>query len=1092
MGAGESLVLACCTLAAVAAAAIPAQAGAVVAAPAWAPLAAAGPTNLAPGEEGTIALYAQNVGGAPSTGPITLTDTLPAGILTTDTPFDPSHVAGWVCSAGAGQSTIECTEEKEEEVPPGLTPNVIDVPVEVEAGAVTGENVLTVSGGGAAAAATFEDEVTISDEPAKPGVAALTVGTYDADGTPTTLAASHPYASDVGVLVNTVRTKDKKAVVPAGDPKTIAVDLPPGFLGNPTATARCIEGLQDTECPLESQVGLAAAATGNFGNTPNPAGVHSVEAPIGYPAKFTFGIAAGAYQANLLASLRSDEDYGVTVTAPNIAQITPVYGSFASIWGTPAAPGHDPERCKVVGGQGAAGVGCGPVAKGTEEKAFVTMASDCALQAEAPPFARVFFDSWQEPGNFDEETFPIKAVSDCAPLNLGGAAFSFEPERKEAASPTAVETELTLPEGGLTKPEERAAPPLKHALITFPAGVTLNPAAGDGLETCSLKQIGFREFGPEPNRIRFDKEPNHCPDASKVGSLEVQTALLDKPLKGSLYLAAQNDNPFKSLFAVYLVIEDPAVGITIKLPGEVRADPVTGQLSTVFDDLPPAAVGTVAVALEGGDRAPLATPDTCGTFTTRTRLTPWSAPESGPDTLTESSFEVSAAPGGGPCVASEKAHRPFAPTLTAGSSSTAAGAYSPFELKITRRDGEGELKGVSLTLPPGLAAKFAGLGTCSEAEIAAAQAKSGRAELAAPSCPASSQVGTVTTAAGVGATPLHVGGKVYLAPPYKGAPLSFVAIIPAVTGPFDLGDVVNRTAVYLDPESAQPTAVTDPIPDILKGVPVALRQVKIDLDRPGFALAPTSCAAKTIKATLTGAGGDTASTADDVTKEVSVPFQVAGCENLAFKPKFSARLKGGTARNRHPALKTTLSYPPGPGYANTAFAQVALPHSEFLDQAHIDTVCTRVQFAAHTCPAGSIYGFVEASTPLLDEPLSGPIYLRSSSHQLPDVVIALKGPPSRPIEIDLDGRIDSIHGGIRTTFESIPDAPVSQVLVSLKGGDKGLMVNSRDLCSGKKGRVTVRLVGQNGRRADQFPVLGDDCGGKKGKGRHRHGNVSGP
>lgn len=1081
----EKLTLLCFALAALTTtASAPTAAAEGTPAPAWAPLAAAGPTNLPPEGKGTIAAYVQNVGGKTSEGTIRLTDQLPAGIVTTGTPFPPGGASLWSCSAGAGQGAIECTTT--EKVAPGLTAVAINIPVEVEAGAVTGQNILTVKGGEAAEPpATFKAPITISATPAKAGIAALSVGTYDADGTPTTLAASHPYASDVGVLVNTVRTPDGKAVVPAGDPRTISVDLPPGFLGNPTATQRCAEGLLDSKCPLESQVGLAGPVATNFGSSPRISGVHSAEAPIGYPAKFTFGVVGDLYQANLLASLRSDEDYGVTITAPNIAQINPVYGSFASVWGAPGSPDHDKQRCAHFDPSGV-GVECGPIAKGTQETAFVTMASDCAMEAVQPPSAKVSFDSWQDPGNFNNEVFALPAVTDCSALSMAGATFSLSPEREEAASPSAYEAEMTLPQDGLLEPEARATPPLKHTVIAFPSGVTLNPSAADNLATCSLAQIGWKgnDF-KAPNRIRFDKEPVKCPDASKVGSLEVSTALLENPLHGSLYVAAQDENPFGGLLAVYLVIEDPTVGIVIKLPGEMRIDPVTGQLTSVFDDLPPAAVGRVTLKVMGGDRAPLATPDTCGTFTTVGELTPWSAPESGPPTPTSNSFEVKSGPAGAKCVSS-KAERPFAPSLSAGTTATSAGAYSPFELTITRRDGEQELKGLQMTLPPGLTGKLAGIETCSDGQIATAEARSGRAEQVDPSCPSSSQLGTVSSAAGIGNTPIHVGGKVYLAPPYKGAPLSVVAIIPAVAGPFDLGTVVSRTAAYLNPETAQLTAVSDPIPDVLKGVPVQLRSIRVDLNRSGFMLTPTNCDKKAISVKLTGAGGDTATAADDLNVTASVPFRIGGCKNLAFKPKFSATLLGGTRRNDHPSLRTALKFPSGPGYANTASAQVALPHSEFLDQGHIRTVCTRVQFAADACPKGSIYGHAVAITPLLDESLSGPVYLRSSNHKLPDVVIALKGPPSRPVEVDVAGRVDSINGGIRNSFEMTPDAPVSKFVVTLRGGNRGLLVNSSDLCRAKrKPRMTVRLLAQNGKRGDQFPVLGNDCG-KKNHGRRTY------
>jgi hypothetical protein len=1046
----------------------------VTPAPAWMLLAAAGPTNLAPGATGKIAVYIQNVGGKASEGPITVTDALPAGILTTGTPDDTGKGGVWHCSPGAGQSTVTCTSE--EEVPPGFNPRALDIPVEVDPSATTHENTVSVEGGGAAEPpATFNAPVTISETPAKDGVAAYFAGTYEADGTPTTQAGSHPYASDVGVLVNTVLTPNGKGIVPAGDPRTIAVDLPPGFLGNPTATLRCTEGLQDSECPIESQVGLATPLITEFGSTPHPSGVHSVQAPIGYPAKFTFGVDGGLYQANLLASLRSDEDYGVTITAPNLAQINPIYGSFASIWGDPASPSHDALRCRNFGAGG--GHECGPVAKGTPERAFVTMGSDCAFQAEQPPFVKAAFDSWQEPGIFSEEEFAVPAATGCDRLSLA-AALDLQPEKHEAATPSAFEARLTLPQEGLVEPEALATPPPKRTELTFPAGVTLNASAAAGLATCSEKQIGFREFGPAPNHIRFDKEPQHCPDASKVGTVEVQTELLDNPLKGSLFLASENENPFGSLLAVYLVIEDPSVGITIKLPGKMHADPQTGQLTTVFDDLPQAAVGKVRVNIKGGDRSPLATPDTCGQFATDGLLTPWSAPESGPPTPASSSFEVTSGPNGSAC-ANGPSDRPFDLGLSAGSSSTQAGAFSPFSLRLTRPDGNQEIESLEIHTPAGFIASLKGVPECTDAEIAAAKTSTGKAEQANPACPTASQVGTTLAGAGVGPTPFYAPGKLYLAGPYKGAPLSVVAITPAVAGPFDLGNVVIRSALRIDPETARITAQSDSIPRLLKGIPTAIRDVRINLDRRDWALNPTSCEASAVKVTARGASGAVA--------DLSSRFQVGGCENLAFKPKFSAKLKGGTDRGDLPAFSTTITYPQGQGYANTRFVQVTLPRSEFLEQSHIRTVCTRVQFAegggnGEHCPPGSIYGHVEATTPLLDQPLSGNAYLRSSDHTLPDIVLALKGPPSLPIAVNAAGRVDSIHGSIRTTFEAIPDAPISKVVLSMQGGKKGLLTNSKNLCTAKrKPRMTVRMIAQNNAGADRFPVLQNGCGKKKAR-----------
>jgi hypothetical protein len=476
--------------------------------------------------------------------------------------------------------------------------------------------------------------------------------------------------------------------------------------------------------------------------------------------------------------------------------------------------------------------------------------------------------------------------------------------------------------------------------------------------------------------------------------------------------------------------------------------------------------------LKGGSRAPLRTPAHCGSFAATAVLTPWSGNE--PVTV-QSSFELTQGPGGS-CVHSD-AERPFAPKLAAGSAGPIAGAFSPFSLRLTREDGMKEITGLSVSPPAGLLASLRGIAYCPEATLAAISGNegTGAAQIASPSCPAQSQVGTVTAGAGAGASPFYTDkGRAYLAGPFKGAPLSLAVVAPAVAGPFDLGNVVVRNALRIDPESAKITAVSDPIPTIVHGIPLDVRDLRVNLDRPGFTLNPTSCDPTSVDGTASGTEGATADLSDH--------FQVGECKALAFKPKLTLRLKGGTRRSDSPSLRATLVMPKKRG-ANIARAAVTLPHSEFLDQSHIRMICTRVQFAAgggggEQCPKGSVYGHARAFSPLLDKPLEGPVYLRSSDNPLPDLVASLGG----QIHIDLVGRIDSVNGGIRNTFDLVPDAPVSKFVLTMQGGKKSLLENSTDLCR-RAHRATALFDGQNGKVHDLRPVVKVDCG-NRGRGRH--------
>ncbi len=659
--------------------------------------------------------------------------------------------------------------------------------------------------------------------------------------------------------------------------------------------------------------------------------------------------------------------------------------------------------------------------------------------------------------------------------NASGSALAFSANAPSAPVPPALLPDATvLPQANISAsamPLATAA--VKDTEVALPAGMTLNPAAANGLDACSEAQIGYL---PAVAGVRFSAAPQSCPDAAKVGTLEVSTPLVDHKLDGAVYVAKPYQNPFGSLLAIYLAIEDPKTGTFAKLAGKVLPDPKSGQLITTVTENPQLPLEDVTLHFFGGSRGTLKTPLACGTYTTTSTLVPWSAPE-GADAHPSDSFQTSvAATGSGTCPTSEAAALKN-PAFSAGTLAPQAGAYSPFLLQLNRPDGSQQLTGLDMTLPKGLTAKLAGIPYCSEAQIAAAKSREapnqGALERDNPSCPLASEVGSVTVGAGAGINPIYVNGRAYLAGPYKGAPLSVVIITPAVAGPFDLGAVVVRSALYLNSETAEVRAVSDPLPTILQGIPLDLRSVSLRLDRPSFVLNPTNCNPAAISGTASTLPGQSAA--------LSSRFQVAGCSALKFKPKLALSLKGGTRRTKHPALKAVLTYPKG-SYANIAYARVNLPHSEFLDQTRIKTICTRVQFAAEACPKGSIYGFARAFTPLLDKPLEGPVYLRSSNHKLPDVVAALHG----QVDFDLVGRVDTgPNDGIRNTFDVVPDAPVSKFVLEMQGGKKGLFINSENICA-KPQHAIVDYRAQNGKVLNIKPLIANSCKGKKKKGKKNH------
>lgn len=698
-------------------------------------------------------------------------------------------------------------------------------------------------------------------------------------------------------------------------------------------------------------------------------------------------------------------------------------------------------------------------------------------------------DSWLEPNpSFPNGSTPVEAKVEDSTGKLiqqeGCDIVPFEPSLEvspgttqvDSPSPATVVTKLPFDpakEGG----EKLSQSHLRSAKVTLPAGMGLNPSGSNGLVACTDAQFkkGVRVYD------------NACPAASVVGTAAIKSPPLAKPLTGNIYVGEQkSSNPASGEeFRILVEAKEPNEGVAVRLVGNTAANPVTGQLTTTFDEqevgplagklprgLPQAPFESVVLHFDGS-KAVLTSPPTCSTAETTGQMEPWARP--GTQVPVSSKFTLSSDPGGGTCPTTLAA-RKFAPSYTAKTNSSKAGKYSPFVVHIGRSDGQQELKLVNVTLPKGLTGNLSGIPYCSAASITAAASTSGRTEQVKPSCSNKSKIGVTSTTAGTGNHPVTLPGSVYLAGPYKGAPLSLAVITPAVSGPFDLGTVVVRIALNVNPETAQVNPVTDAIPDVFGGVKLDIRAIDFNVNRKKFMLNPTNCAKQATSGFINGGGSDPTSAATWSSYTVSAPFQATKCKKLGFKPTLFTRLfaKGNTTRAKHPKLRAILQTRKGD--ANVLRSALALPSALFLDQGNIRTVCTRPQLASDKCPKASIYGHAEAKSPLLDRKLKGPVYLVSSKHELPDLLANLRG----QVNIHLRGVISSPHGGIKTVFNNTPDVPVTKFILRMEGGKKkGLLQNSQNICKGRLSSV-MSMKGQNGKKVknNRLPLKVSGCGKK--------------
>ena len=887
------------------------------------------------------------------------------------------------------------------------------------------------------AAAVCVCAVFVSSAVADFGLQSISAKALNADGSVDLQAGSHPFVYKVTFTMNQDSESDPEGVL-----QDLIVDLPPGMVGNPQAVAKCDGAIFEGEnsiCPQRTQVGLAEITFQKGIKATQP--IFNLSPPLGVPARFGFSVLSlNSFQE---ASLRSSE-YGISVsdlTVPNIK----IQSITETIWGVPADTGHDPERQCFINGQ--VFFGC---STDSPRLPFLNLPTSCT----GPLKTTIKVDSAEKPGVFDSKT--VNSVNDngieTGLENCEAPEFqptlTVQPETTAADSPTGLHVNLHIPQN--QDPEGLASANLKDTTLTLPVGMVVNPSAGDGLAGCSPAQVGLH--GPDPAQ---------CPDASKIGTVQIKTPLLDHSLPGAVYLAKQQDNPFGSLLALYIVVDDPISGVVVKLAGKIEPDPTTGQLKATFLNNPQLPFEDLNVDFFGGPRAALTTPSSCGTYTTTSALTPWTTPE-GATVKPFAAFQISTGANNGPCVANE-AQEPNSPVFEAGTVTPLAGSYSPFVLKLTRENGSQRLGALDVTLPPGMIGRLAGVQECSDAQLAQAAGRNhpgeGSLEQSSPSCPQSSEVGTITTGVGSG-SPLFVGGHAYLAGPYEGAPLSIAIVAPAVAGPFDLGNVVVRSALFVNPSTAQVTVKSDPIPTILAGIPLDIRSIAIAINRPQFTLNPTSCEPMAVN-------GEAVSTQNQ-TVALSNRFQVGGCQGLPFKPSFKAGTQGKTSKANGASL--TVRVAQQPGEANLHKVSLTLPTVLPARLTTLQKACTEAQFAANPagCPAGSFIGTAKAVTPILSVPLTGPAILVShGGAAFPDVVFLLQGNErGGTIRIDLDGRTDIKKGITYSRFETVPDAPITSFETNLPQGPHSVLAATGNLCTTKLA-IPTQLVGQNGATLSQ-------------------------
>ena len=1057
------------------------QASATV--PWWNVSSTARPASLPPGGEGTILVKALNVGDETSSGDVTISDVLPAGVAAQSVGLFSTPVgAGRVDLSFLG--TCETSPGRVQCVYPEYMPTLrpyeyveLQIAVKVEPGAASGPSHVQVSGGGAPRA-SLEQPLVVDGSSTPFGVEDFRMVPEEEGGAVDTRAGSHPFQLSTTLALNQTADVSK----PPALPKDLRFDLPPGLVGDATAVAQCSERDFSQLSPLGSSnlcsanTVIGVATVDVYTNI-----LESYSVPLfnltparGEPARFGFEVVRAPVTID--TSVRSGRDYGVVASTSNITQLAGFLDTQLTFWGVPGDPRHDSSRgwACVEGGQN---IGesepCVPEAQHSPAP-LLTLPTAC----EGPLSVALEGDSWPTSANPQGIVLPRMeyAPKDMfgRPLGMTGCdqlpfspSITVTPETHAASTPTGLDVDVHLPQDTTSTVSGLGEAAIRQATVTLPQGMSLDPSGAGGLEACSEGQVGFEGAAEDGTQLFSPSigEP-FCPDASKVGTARIDVPILPNPLEGSVYVAAQNTNPFGSLVAIYIVANDPVSGVLVKLAGEVALDPVTGQLTSTFKNTPQAPVEDLELHFFGGPRGPLVTPAACGTYTTSASFAPWSGTSA---VNASSAFEVTSGPGGTAC----QSPQPFAPSFTAGTTSPQAGAFSPFTASLTRGDGDQGLSGVSVRTPPGVLGIIKGVERCPEPQAAQG------------ACGAGSLIGHTTVAAGAGSEPFDEQGQVFLTGPYKGAPFGLSIVVPAVAGPFNLGNVVVRAAIHVDPHTARIAVVSDPLPTILQGIPLLVKKVNVTIDRPRFMFNPTDCEPLSVDGSLTSTQGAQA--------EVSSRFQAVNCATLPFKPSFKVSSQARTSKRNGASLDVKVGS--GAGQANIGKVAVSLPKQLPSRLTTIQQACPQATFAQNpaSCPAGSTIGTATATTPVLALPVTGPAYLVShGGAAFPDLVLILQG---EGVTLELVGSIDIKKGVTSSTFASVPDAPISSFELKLPEGPHSgltavLPAKAKGSLCGTSLAMPTTLTGQNGaqiRQSTKIAVTGCAKAKKKAKARKKHG-----